>query len=100
MDFKMEECAGCTTCEMACSYKHTKAFNNRVSSIEIIETKEEPGYMVRLIEEGSGERLACDGCVEILDDYPWCVRYCSHKDELMDIVKSFREKCLGQKGVD
>jgi len=95
MDFEMELCAGCTTCEMACSFKHTKAFNNLLSSIEIVEKEDEPGYRVRLIEKNQSDtRFPCDGCFEIEDDYPLCVRYCPHKDELMDIVIQFRNRCL------
>lgn len=36
MDFAMDLCGGCTTCEIACSYKHLGEFNNQFSSIEIV----------------------------------------------------------------
>lgn len=100
MDFEMELCAGCTTCEMACSYKHIEAFNNLISSMEIVEKEKEPGYKVRLIEKQTGDRIPCDGCFDVKDDYPLCVRYCPHKDELMEIIEEFRKLCINRKKVD
>jgi Fe-S-cluster-containing hydrogenase component 2 len=32
-----EKCAGCHTCELMCSFEHTKTFNPRLSAVTVIE---------------------------------------------------------------
>lgn len=88
MDYTMAECAGCLTCEIACSYKHNKEFNHLISSIEIVELENEQGYKVRLIEDSSTGRIPCDGCLG-LDDEPMCVSYCPKRQELKAILDQF-----------
>lgn len=88
MDFEMNECGGCQTCEIACSYKHTGEFSHRVSSIEIIELEDKPGYKVRIAHEPDGERFQCDGCQDI-EGEPLCVQFCPKKEELMEIIEKF-----------
>ena len=98
MDYKMDLCGGCLTCEIACSYKHTGEFNHLISSIEIIELKDKPGYEVRIHESNCGDRIACDGCIDVEGD-PLCVHYCRKSDELRTIIKEFRAaQCTKQKG--
>ena len=97
MDYKLDMCGGCMTCEIACSYKHTGEFNHFVSSIEIIELKESPGYKVRIHEDNSGERIACNGCIDI-EGEPLCVRYCHKYEDLKSIINKFIEThCLKAK---
>ncbi|MCB2202819.1 hypothetical protein KQH56_02310 [bacterium] len=93
MDFEMDDCGGCQTCEIACSYKHTGEFNNRVSSIEIVELKDKPGYSVRITHDSSGERIMCDGCQDV-DGDPLCVEFCPKREELIEIIDQFVSQCL------
>lgn len=86
MDFKMAECGGCTTCEIACSYRHTKEFNHLISSIEIVELENEQGYAVRLTEDGALGRIPCDGCI---GTEPMCLMYCPKREELREILDQF-----------
>jgi len=81
------------TCEIACSYKHTKEFNHLISSIEIVELENEQGYKVRLIEDPTTGRIPCDGC---LGGEPMCLSYCPKQDELKEILKRFIAERLGK----
>ncbi|MFZ7133173.1 MAG: hypothetical protein ACOWWR_12505 [Eubacteriales bacterium] len=89
MDYRMDFCGGCLTCEIACSYKHTGEFNHLISSIEIIELEGKPGYKVRIHENNTGDRIICDGCIDI-DGEPMCVRYCHKSQDLNTIISEFR----------
>ncbi len=88
MDFKLDDCGGCTTCEIACSLKQTGQFNHGISGIQIVEEKDGQGYFVRIIEDPSTGRIPCDGCMDI-DGDPMCVRYCHKADELRGIISKF-----------
>jgi Fe-S-cluster-containing hydrogenase component 2 len=46
VSFETEICVGCRTCEIACSYHHKGVFMPSVSSIEIINRPEDPGFAV------------------------------------------------------
>lgn len=96
MDFEMKECGGCTTCEIACSYKQAQEFNHAVSSIEIIRNQDGPGYKVRLLEDSTTGRPPCDGCRE-LDGDPLCMRYCHKPEDLKAIIDQFAAKVLDKK---
>ena len=85
----MKECGGCQTCEIACSFRQTGEFNNLVSSIEIIELVEKPGYKVRIHQESSGRRIKCDGCIKETGE-PLCVQYCRQPEKLLNIINDFR----------
>lgn len=89
MEFSMTECAGCLTCEIACSYKHTKEFNHLISSIEIVELEGETGYNVRLIEDDSTGRIPCDGCP---GETPMCLLYCPKHEQLEEILTKFLDR--------
>lgn len=91
MDFEMELCGGCTTCEIACSFRHLGKFNNQVSSIEIVPLEDKPGYKVRIHEAGDGSRFICDGCKDV-DGGPLCTRYCPEREDLMEIIQQYRDK--------
>ncbi len=85
----MEECGGCQTCEIACSFKLTGEFNPLVSSMEIIELDGMPGYKVRIYEDNDGNRIGCDGCLNV-DGDPYCVQYCHKPVELKEIIYRYR----------
>lgn len=99
MDYTMKDCGGCVTCEIACSYKHRKEFNHLISSIEIIELENEPGYKVRLTEDASEGRIPCDGCLDIKGD-PLCVQYCPKNLELKEIINKFISEGIEKRGRD
>lgn len=90
MIFEMSSCGGCRTCEMACSFKHKGEFIPAISSIKILDTKNETGFLVQLLEEGEGQGLACDGCKEL--EVPLCMQYCQKSEDLEKILKEFLEK--------
>ena len=48
------------------------------------------GYGVKIFEESSGQRLACDGCENL--DVPLCVVYCWKGDDLTGILEQFLGK--------
>ena len=97
MDFKLDGCGGCQTCEMACSYKHTGSFNHQIASIQIIEDKEASGFIVRLIENSSTGRIPCDGCLDIEGD-PMCVLFCHKADALRSFIDIFIDEKLKKAG--
>lgn len=82
--FDMTNCGGCRTCEIACSFHHNSEFNPSISSIEIIDKKDKPGYEISISIEDRGKRIACDGCASI--DIPLCIQYCKEKDELREMI--------------
>jgi Fe-S-cluster-containing dehydrogenase component len=87
MKFDMPTCGGCRTCEMACSYMHTKEFSYLNSSIKIIDDEEGRGFYVSLSDKDDGKSKVCSGCKNI--EIPYCVQFCKQKEELMDILKQF-----------
>lgn len=95
MLFKLDGCGGCKTCEIACSFKLTGEFNHQVAGIEIVEKKDAKGYDVRLLERPEGNRLACDGCIDLTE--PFCLHYCHEREELAKIIKEFLTKCSSEK---
>ena len=87
MKFDMPTCGGCRTCEMACSYMHTKEFSYLNSSIKIIDDEEGRGFYVWLSDKDDGKSKVCSGCKHV--EIPYCVQYCKHKEELMEILKQY-----------
>lgn len=91
MKFEFTDCGGCTTCQLACSYKHTGAFQPDGSSIQI-QCKEDYGFEVEIAEETDGKRFACDGCKNLEDGgQPMCVRYCHKREDLIAIIDQYCE---------
>ena len=88
--FDMASCGGCRTCELACSFHHTKEFNPSVSSLKVLARDEGPGYQVLLVTESGGASRACDGCKNL--DVPLCMEYCREVDDLGKILLSFEEE--------
>jgi len=87
MIFDMPSCGGCSTCEMACSFRHRGEFIPAISSIRILDRERGPGFFLCLLEEGDGKRIACDGCVDL--DVPPCVQHCEKGEDLEKILKDF-----------
>ena len=90
MIFDMPSCAGCRTCEMACSFKHQKEFAPSISSLKVLDRKDGPGYHILLLEETGVQGIACDGCKELA--VPMCVQYCRKNDELKEILDVFTSR--------
>ncbi len=88
--FDMPTCGGCRTCELACSFHHTKEFIPSASSLKVLAREDKPGYQILLIAESSGESIACDGCKGL--DVPLCMEYCKEMDDLGKILLIFEEK--------
>jgi len=87
MIFETKKCCGCKSCEMACSYHHKGVFSPSIASIKVLDTKDRLGFVISLAEQNDGRVIACDRC-EGLDE-PLCVKYCTERDELQDILKEF-----------
>ena len=87
MTFDMPSCGGCRTCEMACSFHHRGEFIPAISSIEILERLNEPGFLVVLHEKGEVKAMACDGCKGLA--IPMCLEYCEKREDLEKILTEF-----------
>ena len=98
MKFDMPSCGGCRTCELACSFHHTGEFNPTSSSLQVLEKKEGPGYVVILREEAEGGTYACDGCEGI--DIPLCIEYCREIDDLYKILEKFNARTPEKQSVE
>ena len=89
--FDTKDCTGCRTCEMACSYHHSRTFRPRVSSIEIIRNPEQSGFSICFYKDSHQGHLACNGCPGL--EEPFCVQYCPAvaRDELRAIARQFKK---------
>jgi Fe-S-cluster-containing hydrogenase component 2 len=90
MNFDMPNCGACRTCEIACSFHHTKEFRPSVSSLRILDKEVGPGKIVFLAEKDEGETWACDGCLGLNE--PLCVEQCKEKEELDRIIREFLQR--------
>ena len=88
-----EHCAGCRTCELACSYHHKKVFSPSISSIEITDRLPKPSCAVSFYLTNTDGHLACDICEG--EDEPLCLKYCSIL--MRDELKTFLKRDLPQK---
>jgi carbon-monoxide dehydrogenase iron sulfur subunit len=97
MIFNTENCTGCRTCEIACSFHHSNSFAPDTASIKIINKPEEQAFSIRLYEQNNGNHIACDGCAQL--DEPFCVKYCPPvmRDELIGLLKNFKVKSASSK---
>ena len=87
MIFDMPDCGGCRTCELACSFYHLREFNPIVSSIKILNKKDERGYLVKFIGKKEGFASPCDGCQTLKE--PLCLQYCRKSDILEKMIREF-----------
>lgn len=62
------KCTGCRSCELACSYHHTKKFNPYFSSINIYRDSKDAHIKYAFLD-------TCDLCVN--EKIPACVNACS-----------------------
>ena len=88
--FDMPTCGGCRTCEMACSFHHTREFNPAVSSIKIVNLDGPTPFGVWLVREGEAAEVAsraCDFCRGLPE--PLCLQFCRKRDELKAILEEF-----------
>jgi Fe-S-cluster-containing dehydrogenase component len=85
--FDTERCTGCRSCELACSFHHTSAFQPRVSSIEIANNPGKTGFLATFFREEFEDHKACDRCQGLPG--PLCVPVCPKRshDELENLVK-------------
>ena len=97
MIFNTENCVGCRTCEIACSFHHRNSFAPGIASIKIIAIPEEQAFSICLYEQDNDNHLACDGCNEL--DEPLCVKYCNPlmRDELISLLSDFTAKHISAK---
>jgi Fe-S-cluster-containing hydrogenase component 2 len=63
------DCYGCRTCQLVCSFHHTRTFWPERSSIRV--TREPSQGTVRWVIDET-----CDRCV--VESEPLCVRYCAY----------------------
>ena len=91
MIFKMPECGGCRTCEIACSFKHLGRFNADISSLQVLYRDDGPGYRIRLVEAGEDkDRIPCDLCKDRA--VPECLEYCHEREKLKEILDEFQNR--------
>jgi len=64
---KLDHCAGCRTCEIACSFHHTKSFDPISSSIQVKLDKTTGAMSITL-------HSTCDGCSK--EEEPLCSVFC------------------------
>lgn len=89
MLFDMLNCGGCRTCELACSFHHTREFGHEASSIKILDKKDGKGFLVMLVEESDGRSIPCDGCQE--REVPLCIEYCEERDDLKPMIDALMQ---------
>ena len=87
--FESQDCVGCRTCEIACSFHHRGIFSPAISSIEIKKGQEATSFATSFYERDSDGHLACDKCEG--EDEPLCVKYCNvlARDELRTFLDRF-----------
>lgn len=79
------KCTGCKTCEIACSYHHSKTFCPQIASIEIRRREHAGEFGIALYHYAQNKHLACD-CPSG-DEF--CFKYCPviSREELKDILR-------------
>ena len=82
MVLDMPACSGCGNCAMACSFHHKGEFSPAKAAISILEKEDGRGFLISFAEENEGEKIACTGCRE-------CVEQCHPGEELADLIKEF-----------
>lgn len=88
--FDTQNCVGCRTCELVCSYHHIGVFRPSTASIEVIDRLKDLRFTIGFYYSACDGHLACDGC-EGLDE-PLCIKYCNNymRDELKEILETTR----------
>lgn len=81
ISINIDLCCGCKTCQLVCSFHHTKAFWPDKSSINISRNPQN-GVVEWSINS------TCDGCKG--EDIPLCVKYCVYG--ALGFIKKDREE--------
>lgn len=96
MVYDFSDCGGCTTCQIACSFKHCNAFQPEKASIVIQGNEDGVGFRVEIIDREDGEHFVCDGCRDLPDGgMPFCIRYCHKREDLQEIIE---KHCMTMEG--
>jgi carbon-monoxide dehydrogenase iron sulfur subunit len=84
--FETQNCLGCRTCEIVCSYHHRGVFGPNMSSIKIVNRPREQAFAIEIYRDAANGHFACDGCKGL--EEPLCLKYCNPlmRDELEDIL--------------
>lgn len=90
MIYEFPDCGGCRTCELACSFHFSEVFNQKNSSIKIVENKEKNGFSIVFLEKKDGSLNQCDGCPN--EDIPLCVQYCVKSETLKELINKFMKE--------
>jgi anaerobic carbon-monoxide dehydrogenase iron sulfur subunit len=87
--FETQNCLGCRTCELVCSYHHNGIFSPSISSIKIVNKPSEQAFAIEIYREAANGHFACDGCKGL--EEPLCVKYCNPlmREELRGILRKF-----------
>ena len=89
--FLTDQCCGCRSCELACSYHHVGLFKPGVSSIEITDTFK-PTIRVDFYRTSDNGHIACDRCEGLA--VPLCVQFCP--SPCQDGLKKLLQTILGE----
>ncbi len=87
ISFETKTCAGCRSCELACSFHHRKVFQPSISSIVIKNTPKKLGFSAILYKETAEGHIGCDRCKGLPS--PMCVQSCPSmlRDELENLLR-------------
>jgi len=85
--FEVDACGGCRSCEMACSFHHTRAFQRYVSSMDVTCKPGTMQHTITFYREPFDGHIACDMCKGL--ETPLCVLFCPEgfRDELERLLK-------------
>ena len=86
--FEAEQCTGCRSCELACSFYHTKYFQRGISSIVITPLANSLNHYLTFYRESIDNRIACNMCKGL--DKPLCLKFCptTFQEELEKLLKA------------
>ena len=82
----IDNCTGCRSCELACSYHHQKIFAPSISSIRVKRSEKDGEFGIIIYRESAEGHLACN-CPENDES---CLNYCPTiaRGELKAILES------------
>lgn len=89
MHFEFDNCGGCKTCEIACSFKCYGFFDHHRSLMQVVESDGKFG--VCFVED---QDIRCNGCMDL--EMPMCVRYCHEPDRLLEIINEYQLRMRGK----
>lgn len=95
MKFEMENCGGCRTCELACSFHLSGEFGFEKSALKIIPKESGDGYFVKIVDDVN-EPYHCDACIGL--EKPVCVQFCHHQDQLQEYIDQIKKQQYERRG--